>query len=368
MKQLTKVLALSVLAAAMGLSGCSQEEEQAEAKAASQQTIQASIETVQLGTVPMMAVVPGAVVSDQKAQISSRLIGYIKDLNVKVGQKVKRGELLFRIDSTDVQSQINQANAGYQQAVAALEDAKLDYDRFTKLFKEDSVSKQQYDKIRLQYSVAQENLVAAKSGLDQAKSQLSYADVRAPFDGVIVEKLAEAGGLASPGQPIVVIENLQSISVQTEVAGELFAVLRTGDTAVVLVDGQPEAMDGTIYTLVSAANPKTRTHTVKLSLPASASNINSGTFARVSFKRGERQTIMVPSTAVVMRAGIPGVFVVKEGKAYFAMVRPGMSMNGQTEIQAGLDLGERIVVDNNLSLLNGDMVETVKSESTNEGA
>jgi len=364
MKQLYKVLTLTVLASAIGLAGCTQEDDHT-VKTDSQQTIEAKIDTVQLGTVPMMAVVPGSVVSDQKAQISSRLIGYIKDLNVKVGQKVKRGEVLFSIDSTDVKSQISQAQAGYQQALAALEDAKLDNDRFTKLFKEDSVSKQQFDKIKLQYSVAQENLAAAKSGLDQAKSQLSYANVRAPFTGVIVEKLANQGALASPGQPIVVIENLQSISVQTEVAGELFAVLRAGDEAGVLIDGQAESLVGTIYTLVSAANPKTRTHTVKLSLPA-ISNVNSGTFARVSFKRGERQTIMVPSAAIVVRAGIPGVFVVSEGKAYFSMVRPGMTMNGQTEVQAGLNLGERIVVDNNQSLLNGDIVETV--DSTNEGA
>lgn len=364
MKQLYKVLTLTVLASAIGLSGCTQEDDHT-IKTDSQQIIEAKIDTVQLGTVPMMAVVPGAVVSDQKAQISSRLIGYIKDLNVKVGQKVKRGEVLFRIDSTDVKSQINQAQAAYQQALAALEDAKLDNDRFTKLFKEDSVSKQQFDKVKLQYSVAQENLAAAKSALDQAKSQLSYANVRAPFTGVIVEKLADQGALASPGQPIVVIENLQSISVQTEVAGELFAVLRAGDEADVLIDGQAESIQGTIYTLVSAANPKTRTHTVKLSLPA-ISNVNSGTFARVSFKRGERQTIMVPSSAVVVRAGIPGVFVVNEGKAYFSMVRPGMTMDGKTEIQAGLNLGERIVVDNNQSLLNGDIVETV--DSANEGA
>jgi len=364
MKQLYKVLTLTVLASAMGLSGCSQEDDHS-IKTENQQTIEAKIDTVQLGTVPMMAVVPGAVVSDQKAQISSRLIGYIKDLNVKVGQKVERGEVLFSIDSTDVKSQITQAQAGYQQALAALEDAKLDNDRFTKLFKEDSVSKQQFDKIKLQYSVAQENLAAAKSGLDQAKSQLSYANVRAPFTGVIVEKLANQGALASPGQPIVVIENLQSISVQTEVAGELFAVLRAGDEASVLIDGQAEALAGTIYTLVSAANPQTRTHTVKLSLPP-INNVNSGTFARVSFKRGERQTIMVPSSAIVVRAGIAGVFVVNEGKANFSMVRPGMSMNGMTEVQAGLNLGERIVINNNQSLLNGDIVETV--DSTNEGA
>jgi RND family efflux transporter MFP subunit len=371
MKQFTKkhlmsVLAISAMTAVMA--GCSsengQDAEQA-AKVQTQQTIEAAVMTVQLGSVPLKAVVPGAVVSDQKAQISSRLIGYIKDLNVKVGQEVKRGDLLFSIDSTDIKSQINQANSAYQQAVAALEDAKLDYDRFNKLFKEDSVSKQQLDKIKLQYSVAQENLSAAKSGLDQAKSQLNYANVRAPFDGIIVEKMAEAGALASPGQPIVVIENLQSVSVQTEVAEDLFAVLRAGDEATVVIDSQPAPLKGTIYTLVSAANPKTRTHTVKLSLPA-ISNVNSGTFARVSFKRGERQTVLVPQSAVITRAGIEGVFVLRDNKAYFTMVRTGMKMDGMIEIQAGLDLGEHIVVDNNQSLLNGDAV--VAKAAAGQGA
>lgn len=360
MKQIYKMLTLSALASVMVLTGCDQQTESEQAGQEVRQTIEAPVATVELGTVPMKAVVPGSVVSDQKAQISSRLIGYIKDLDVKVGQHVKRGEILFRIDSSDIKSQINQARSAYQQAKAALEDAKLDYDRFTKLYKEDSVSKQQFDKIKLQYSVAQENLSAAKSGLDQARSQLNYANVKAPFDGVIVAKMAEAGSLASPGQPLVVVENLKSLSVQTEVAESLFAVLRPGDEATVKIDSVQEPLVGTIYTLVGAANPKTRTHTVKLSLP-NITNVNSGTFARVSFKRGERQTILVPKSAVVDRAGIEGVFVVRDGKAYFAMVRTGMERDGKVEIQAGLDLGERIVVDNNQSLLNGDIVKPVES-------
>ncbi|BBP46658.1 RND transporter [Thiosulfatimonas sediminis] len=357
MKQVNKVLAIALLSA-MGLSGCQQEAPVA--PQSQQQTLQAQILSVELGTVPLTAVVPGAVVPDQKARIASRLMGYIKGLDVKVGDKVSRGSLLFSIDSTDIKSQIAQAQSAYAQAEAGLKDAKLDYDRFSQLYKEDSVSKQQFDKIRLQYSVAQENLAAAKSGLNQAKSQLDYANVRAPFSGVIVEKLSTAGDLAAPGNPVVVIENLTSLSVQTQVAGELYAVLRNGDEAMVLIDGQDEPMVGTIYTMVSAADPKSRTHTVKLSLPA-VTNINSGTFARVSFKRGERQAMMVPKSAIVERAGIEGVFVVQDGRAMFNMVRTGISIGDSIEIQSGLNLGEQVVVTNNQSMLNGDFVEIVSS-------
>jgi RND family efflux transporter MFP subunit len=354
------MLTASLLVTILGLAGCSQEAEQAEVNAS--QLFKAHVQTVELGEVALMAVVPGAIVPEQKAQISSRLIGYIKGLEVKVGQTVKRGQLLFSIDSTDINSQIVQANAGYRQAVAALNDATLDYDRFTQLYKEKSVSKQRYDKMRLQYSIAQQSVAAAKSALNQAKDQLNYANVKAPFAGVIVDKMAVAGDLASPGKPIVVIENTASLIVQTEVAGDLFAVIKMGDEATVLVEGQSGPLVGTIYTLVSSANPKTRTHTVKLSLPV-INDVNSGTFARVSFKRGVRYTMMIPKSAVVNRAGIDGVFVNKDGKAFFHMVRTGLEIGDKVEIQAGLALGDQIVVDNNQSILNGDRVEIIGQEA-----
>ncbi|GKT12643.1 MAG: membrane fusion protein, multidrug efflux system [Thiomicrorhabdus sp.] len=358
MSSMSKLLTISFLTVALGLTGC---EESSELQAAElTQTIKAKVQTVRLGEIPLMAVVPGSVVPEQKASITSRLIGYIKGFEVKVGQKVKRGDLLFSIDSADIKSQITQANAGYQQAVAGLKDAQLDYDRFTKLFKEDSVSKQQYDKVRLQYSVAQQNVAAAESGLNQAKEQLNYANVKAPFDGVIVEKMAVAGDLAAPGKPVVIIENATSLSVQTEVAGDLFAALRLGNNAEILLEGQPKAFIGVVYTMVGAANPKTRTHTVKISLPKNL-NINSGTFARVSFKRGIRHTMMIAKSAIVNRAGIEGVFVVKEGKSYFYMVRTGLTIGDQIEVHAGVALGEQVVVDNNQSMLNGDQVEIIKN-------
>lgn len=344
--------------ASLALVGCN-EETAAEKKQLAVQTIAAKVQTVELGTIPMIAVVPGAVVPDQKATISSRLMGFIKVLDLKEGQKVKRGELLFSIDSSDVKSGIIQAQSGYDQAKAGLMDAKLDYDRFEKLYQDASVSKQQFDKISLKYKVAQENLASAQSGLNQAKSQLKYANVRAPFDGVVVKKMASAGDLAAPGSPVVELENLKSLSVQTQVAEDLFAVLRPEDEVLVVVDGQKLPLVGTIYALVSAADPATRTHTVKLSLPA-INNVNSGTFARVNFKRGDRQTLMIPKTAIVNRSGIEGVFVLEDGKAYFHMVRLGEELEDLVEVQAGLSLGDVVVVDNNISMLNGDLIDVIK--------
>lgn len=361
----------TLLAAALGLAGCQAEQKDTAAKGtASMETAEVTVSKVNLGTVPLTVVVPGAVVPDEQAQIASRLMGFIHDLNVKEGDHVKKGQLLFTVDPTDVKSQIAQAEAAYRQAKAALDDALADYERFKKLYKEASVSKQQFDKVRLQYQVAQQNLAAAKAAFDQARAQLKYAHVKAPFDGVVVKKMAANGDLAAPGKPVLIIENLETMSVQTDVAEDLYARLRIGDEATMWIDGVDHPVKGVIYTMVSAADPKTRTHTVKLSLPKDLKNINSGTFVRVSFKVGERQAMMIPAQAMVVRAGITGVFVVdSDNRAHFRMIRPGRRIGDSIEVQAGLSLGERIVVSpNNKTLMNDEPVKVVKTLDSEKGA
>jgi RND family efflux transporter MFP subunit len=357
MKSYSLALA-GLLAMSFGLSGCSEEPAPTGAQNEAVNTHEVTVAQVQLGTVPVLVNVPGSVVPDQQARIASRLMGNIQTLPVELGDHVKRGDLLFTIDPQDINSQIAQARAAFQQAQAALENARADFDRFSQLLREESVSRQQFDGVRLQYNVAQENLAAARAGLEQAEAQLTYANVRAPFDGVVVQKLAVAGDLAAPGNPIVVIENLRSLSVQTEVSQDLYAAIKVGDKALIQVDGVNKVLEGEIYSLVSAANPRTRGHTTKLSLPV-VDNVNSGTFARISFIRGERQAILIPQAAVVSRAGIEGVFVVTdETQVQFRMVRLGAQKGADVEVQAGLDMGEVIVVSNNQTLVNGDRVVT----------
>lgn len=342
----------------VSLAGCSQEPQSVDASSSPDTTKAIVVETriVSTSKVPLKAVVPGAVVPDQKANIASRMMGYIERLDVEVGDQVEQGQLLFKIDARDVQNQIIKAQSGFQQARASLKDASADYKRFAKLYQEKAVSKQQFEKMRLQYNVAQENLAAAEAGLKQAKDQLNYANVKAPFSGVIIEKMASEGSLAAPGNPVVVMENLASLSVQTQVSNDLYAVLRVGDKAQVKIDGISQPFEGTIYTLVSSADPQTRTHKVKLSLP-NINDVNSGTFARVSFTRGERETFMLPRSAIVKRAGIEGVFIVEQGKSYFHMVRLGATLGDQVEVQSGLIAGEKVVIASEQGLMNGDLVE-----------
>jgi hypothetical protein len=147
--------------------------------------------------------------------------------------------------------------------------------------------------------------------------------------------------------------------VQVEVSGDLYRQLKIGHEAQVVFEGKEQSVTALVSTLVAAANPITRTHTVKLSMPANHINVTSGTFARIVFVRGQRNTLLIPKEAVVTRGGIVGAFVVgKDQLARFRMLRLGSSYDNQVEVQSGLEAGENLLIDSKLPALNGDHITT----------
>lgn len=354
-RPLTPFLRAGLLALTMSLiHGCGSHEDDA-AATADGRTVAADTLTVQPASVGIRVESPGTVVSENQVQVASRLMGYIREIKVEEGQNVKAGQLLFVVDPTDIQGQVGQARAGLAQAEAALADAKIDYERFGALYREEAVPKLQWDKIRLQYEVAQQQVAAARAGLGLASGQMRYASVVAPISGVVTMKMANAGDLASPGRPVLAIEGLQKLQVRTEVGGDVFARIKPGDKVDIVRDGATP-VSGTVAQVVPAADPVSHTHRVKIDLPA-GSGLASGNFVRVAFSVGDREGLRVPAAALAERAGIVGVFVVDaQGVARYRMVRTGAATDGQVEIQSGLAAGEKVAVSNVAGLENGDKV------------
>jgi RND family efflux transporter MFP subunit len=248
------------------------------------------------------------------------------------------------------------ARAGLSQAEAALGDAKNDYDRFGALYKEEAIPKMQWDKIRLQYQMTQQQVSMARAGYDTAAAQMKYATVTAPFAGVITQKMANAGAMAAPGQPILMLENTDKLQVQTSVANDVFAQLKLGTAVAIQAEGQGADIVGKVANLVPSADPVTHSHLVKIDLPKD-SGLRSGSFVQAAFALGQREGVQVPAAAVLTRAGITGVFVVDaQGVANYRMVRTGSASAGQVEILAGLNPGERVVTSSATALQNGDKV------------
>ncbi|MDR3368458.1 efflux RND transporter periplasmic adaptor subunit [Rhodoferax sp.] len=319
--------------------------------------VQATVITVAKATLPVVATAPGNVIAQQQAMISSRLMGFLREISVQEGEHVKAGQKLFAVDPTDIQGQVSMARAGLSQAEAALADAKNDYDRYGALYKDEAIPKMQWDKTRLQYQTAQQQVSIARASFETASSQMRYATVTAPFAGVITQKLANAGAMAAPGQPVLMLENTDKLQVQTQVSNDVYAQLKLGASVAISGEGQGGTdIVGTIANLVPSADPVTHSHLVKIDLPKDSS-LRSGSFVQVAFKLGERDGLRVPDSAVLSRVGITGVFVVDaQGIAKYRMVRTGTANAGQVEILAGLVTGEKVVTSSASALQNGDKV------------
>ena len=323
-------------------------------------TTPARVETLQPVNLPVYAVLPGTVVSADRVDVSSRLSGYIYDLNVHEGQTVKKDQLLFAVDPTGIKEQIRQATAELAKASAALAESKDNYQRFKNLYQDHSATLADYQQAERMYKVALGNQQAAESVVAAAKSQLKYAEIRSPFDGLVVSKLANNGQLSSPGMPVLVLENPTRLQVQVQVDEQAFTHLALGQNIKIELAGEnltSRVLTGEVERMVAAADPVTHTHLVKLGLPA-GSMASSGNFVLVSVPVGDHEGIVVPQEAIYKRAGLTGVFVVDaNGLARFRMVTPGETMDQGRTILSGLSAGDRLIVSARNPLYNGIKIQ-----------
>ncbi|TSA22068.1 MAG: efflux RND transporter periplasmic adaptor subunit [Betaproteobacteria bacterium] len=349
-----KNIPLTALVLALSLTACSDPAEQASANAVVR-TINAESVLIEPTETASVITTAGSVVAVESVKVASRLMGHIRDIAVVEGQAVKAGQRLFTVDPIDVEGAVEQARLGLQQAEDARKDAKADYDRFANLYKDEVVTRQNYEKMKLGYEIAVSRAAQAKAGLATATGQLRYATVTAPISGVVTQKLANEGDIAAPGHPVVIVENTAHLQVQTSVDDSVFRSLKQGDRIKVEIDGQAAPLTAKIARISPAADPMTHTYLVKLDV--SGTRLHSGAFARVHFATGLRLMLAVPQTALQNRAGIEGVFVIDaQGIAQYRMVRAGAEKAGQVEILSGLSAGDRVVSSKAATVNNGDRI------------
>lgn len=277
---------------------------------------------------PVRYVTSGTVTSDHRVSISSRISGYIRKLPVREGDRIKAGQVLVRVDPVN-------ARQGVVQAEADLADAKADLNRYEELFKAGAVSKQQLDRVRLRYKVA-------RSQVEQARNQLSYAEVRSPVDGVVVEKRLSKGDLASPGAAILILEDPASLLVETYVSDQFVAGIREGDEVEIEVSSLKQAFTGIVRQVVQAADAVSHQFLVKIALQA-RDDVHPGMYAQVGFKVGSRKGLQVPVTAVVHRSGLNGIYTVdNDSIVHYRQIRLGREQGAFVEVLAGLHSGDQI--------------------------
>ena len=337
------------------LAGCGREEAPA---AIATKTWQLPILVVTSGA-PIEHTGIGSVVSDQRVEVASRLSGYIRELRVQEGDQVRIGDLLARIDSADVEGNIQQAQSALSAAESALKDTRIDVERFQSLFEKGNVSDSEMRKVKLRQDISQESATQARTALKTAQAQRDYTEIRSPIDGVVVSRERRAGDLATPGVPIITLESAGGLLFETFLAEKQVSQVRVGMPVTVRIDGFATPLTGIVSRVVASGDPVTRSYPVKVALPATA-GLLPGMFGRADFVIGETAVPVVPTAALVERGGLRGVFVIDaDNKARFRWLRLGREWPERAEVTAGLQPGERIVAVAEPALREGDAVSVV---------
>lgn len=343
-------------AAAGGLSGCSNERR---TQAAAPETVSnVSMIVAQKTTVQDWLEAVGTVRAAQTSQVASQTFGNITEIRVHEGDHVVSGQVLATIDDSQPRAALEQATAAVNAAereVAAADSsfvlAEATLKRYQPLYEKKSVSPQEFDEIKARYQSAEARRDMARAGqaqanaaLTQARTSLGYTQVRAPFAGLVTEKKADAGTLASPGMPIFTIEDTRSYRLEAAVDESDIRVVHVAQSVPVLLDalGNTEP-SGKVAQIVPAADAASRSFLVKIQLRTDA-RLRSGLFGRARFSRGERSALMVPLTAITERGQLQGLYVVGLNRiAELRYVTLGQTAGQQVEVLSGLQEGEKIV-------------------------
>jgi len=299
------------------------------------------VQKVESREYPVTEDVVGTVRTRTRAMIEAKVSGRVASMPVTLGQQVEAGSVLFRLDVREIQAKLD-------QALALRDQARGDLKRYRALLDEGAVTQQEFDAVQAKKLVTEAAVVEAETMLD-------YAQVKAPFSGVITRKLADVGDLASPGRPLLELEGLSGFRFEANVPESLVSKVEVGAELAVRIASLPENLKGTVSEISPALDPGSRTFLVKIDL-APDDRLRAGQFGRVAIPIGEAPVIKIPVGAVVKRGQMDLVFVVEDGRARMRLVKTGKLLDKDVEIVAGLSPGERVVVEGAEHLRDGQPV------------
>ncbi|NHF59639.1 efflux RND transporter periplasmic adaptor subunit [Flavobacteriaceae bacterium TP-CH-4] len=345
----------TVLGMAIALLSCGRKDQKAVADTAPPVSVR--IHTVsEEGSAPLL-VVSGKVEAVKSADIGTRMMGYVDKIYVRVGDRVKNGQLLLSINNADVSAKLGQVNAGITEAQAAYENAEKDYRRFTVLFEDNSASQKELDDITAHYNMAKARLEAAKEMKNEVNAQLSYANIRAPFSGVVTNKFIKVGDMANPGMPLMEVESPGKYQVLAMVPESEILEIKTDTEVDVLLKSLNRKVEGKVTEVSTSAKNTGGQYLVKVELEEANAAILSGMYATVQFpiqRKTIAKAIMIPKDALVENGQLTGVYTVSQSNtALLRWLRLGRTFGDEVEVLSGLSADEQYIVSADGKLFNG---------------
>jgi multidrug efflux system membrane fusion protein len=364
------------------------------------------IETINLSPVEEDYEAVGTVRSKTTSILSSKTVGHILAIYVREGDRVRKGQLLIELDDRDSRAQLQKVQAGLREAQESLKEidqnsraaesgrdaaeagkslALATFTRYKALLDEKSVSLQEFDEVQAKLKIAEAELERAKSMLqalmakknqvlariDQVKADITsaqtyvdYSRILSPIDGIVTSKQAEVGLLASPGVPLLTVEDDSRYRLEVSVEDSLLEKIRAATPVGISFDALgARRFSSSVAEIVPASDPGSRSFTVKIDLfdkkgkSFVPSVLRSGLFGKAYFPIGKKEILKVPQTAIIQREQLVTVFVADASNTlHLRLIKIGRQYGDRVEVLSGLNEGDRVVVMGVEKLKEGDKV------------
>jgi RND family efflux transporter MFP subunit len=288
--------------------------------------------------VPDLLDAAGTAAPIRAATLSTKLMGSVTSMLVHEGDRVALGQLLVRLDARDLDAKRNQVEAGLAEATAMQAEAAAQAGRIRGLYADSAATKAQLDQAETGLARANAAVAGAQAMAAELAANTSYAEVRAPFAGIVTRRFVDPGSFAAPGAPLVTVEDASTLRVTVSASpGAVRGVRRGATVAAVIGDSTATAtVEGVVP---SGAN----LYTVNALVPNAAGRFQSGSSATLALPRGTRRALLVPAGAIVRQGDLTGVHVAAAGSASLRWVKLGRAHGPMVEVLSGLTAGDTVL-------------------------
>jgi RND family efflux transporter MFP subunit len=304
--------------------------------------VKGEVVPVRVRKLPLYESAVGSIRAVHETSVGCKLLARVLEVSLKAGQEVKKGDVLVRLDDTDLRAKLEQASAAVKSAEATRDQAAAEEKRNAPLAKERVISTQDYERTVAALRSAEAELRRNQEVVNEVQATLDWATIRAPMDGVVIDKQVDVGDTVTPGQILVTIFDPKRMQLVASVRESLALQLQTGQDIDVQVHGLNKQCSGTISEIVPEAQAASRAFQVKVTGPC-PTGIYTGMFGRILIPLAEEQVLVIPKTALRSVGQLDLVDVVEGNRVSRRAIRTGRKLDGDVEILSGLRQGEQVL-------------------------
>jgi len=350
--------AVLVLAALASVSACSKND----AKAPEVRPVKSQV--VKIEAVSTNANFSGDVRARYESRLSFRVAGKVSQRVVDVGTRAKKGQLLARLDATDLQLNAAAAQAGLTSAESDLSQAKFDYDRFKQMHDKKLVSDIEFANRETRYKLALSRFEQARAQATVGENQADYASLLADSDGVITENFAEVGQVVNAGQPVMTLAREGEREVKISVPESRVDELKTAQQITITLWAMPDTLlSGSVREIAPNSDPVTRTYDVRIRVADAPKEMRLGMTASVNLKGAASKAVKLPLSSIYQIDKQPQVWIVgSDNTVQLRAVQVGTFAENDILVLSGLTEGERVVTAGVNRLVAGQTVRLLEAE------